>query len=360
VALPQADPQDRLRVLAAAAELVAPVDGKFARRLGNEGARIELNLVQSGQMPAVSVLATGKVDCAAAAEFVAGIPVQAVGAAQQSIIGAITSCPKQTLERARLLLEGALDQRVFAPRALIAAMNQTGATSEWSRREFEAAFRSLPKDVKQVKNETPMIAQLYANMAENVDKDAASNAGLRLLDWLGTLEDSGSRNMAINISTSAMQKALGPKPYAEALRSDLTAQSVAMLAGKTGQVEIPDEENVSVMQAMSRRGEDRTEQLRNLPASLRAREAAADGFASGKAGDHDQASRYFDIAYGALNEVWSNRTPEKNVTAVIEEVNEAAAHVDSVAALQRAQKLEDPATQAIGMLAVARVVEGQH
>jgi hypothetical protein len=166
--------------------------------------------------------------------------------------------------------------------------------------------------------------------------------------------------MAINISTSAMQKALGPKPYAEALRSDLTAQSVAMLSGKTGQVDIPEEENVSVMQAISRRGEDRTEQLRNLPASLRAREAAADGFASGKAGDHDQASRYFDIAYGALNEVWSNRTPEKNVTAVIEEVNEAAAHVDSVAALQRAQKLEDPATQAIGMLAVARVVEGQH
>jgi hypothetical protein len=166
--------------------------------------------------------------------------------------------------------------------------------------------------------------------------------------------------MAINVTTSTMQKVLGPKPYAEALRSDATAQSVAQLSGQSGQVETPEDESVSVLQAISQRGQDMSDQLRNLPPSVRAREAAADGFATGKAGDRDQANRYFDIAYSALNEVWSNRSPQKDVTAIIEEVNEAAAHVDSVAALRRAQRLEDPATQAIGMLAVARVVEGQH
>jgi len=41
---------------------------------------------------------------------------------------------------------------------------------------------------------------------------------------------------------------------------------------------------------------------------------------------------------------------------VVEEVGEAAANVDAVNALQRAQRLQDPAAQAIAMLAVARVV----
>lgn len=305
------------------------------------------------------MLANGNVSCAATAEFISGIPVQAVGAAQQSIIGAVTSCPKQTLERARLLLDSALGQRIVAARALMAVMNQSGARSEWSQREFETVFSSLPKNAN-AKKDAPLIAQLYANMAPNVDRDSASGAGLKLLDWLASTEDSGSRNMAINVTTSAMQKALGPKLYGEALRSDATAQSVAQLSGQSGQVETPEDESVSVLQAISQRGQDMSDQLRNLPPSLRAREAAADGFATGKAGDRDQANRDFDIAYSALNEVWSNRSPQKDVTGIIEEVNEAAAHVDAVAALQRAQRLDDPATQAIGMLAVARVVEGQH
>lgn len=347
-------------MLAAASELAAPVDPKLATRLGDEGARIELSLVQSGQVPAVSVLTSGKVSCATASNFISGIPSQEVGAAQPSIIAATISCPKQTLERARLLLDEALNQHIFPARALLAVMNQSGANSEWSRRVFDSAFSSLPKDVQTAKNDAPVIAQLYANVAPNVEKDSGSRAGLKLLDWLGTLEDSGSRNMAINVATSAMQTVLGPKEYAESLRSDATAQSVAQLSGKAGQMEMPEEESVSVLQAISRRGEDVSDQLRQMPPSLRAREAAANGFATGKAGNRDLANRYFDIAYGALNEVWSNRTAQKDVTAIVEEVSEAAAHVDSVMALQRAQALEDPAIQAIGMLAVARVVEGQH
>jgi hypothetical protein len=42
----------------------------------------------------------------------------------------------------------------------------------------------------------------------------------------------------------------------------------------------------------------------------------------------------------------------------VEEVGEAAAQVDSLNALERAQKLRDSSAQAIAMLAVARVVAG--
>jgi len=37
-------------------------------------------------------------------------------------------------------------------------------------------------------------------------------------------------------------------------------------------------------------------------------------------------------------------------------VSEAAAHVDAVNALERAQRLRDPTAQSLAMLAVARVV----
>jgi len=43
---------------------------------------------------------------------------------------------------------------------------------------------------------------------------------------------------------------------------------------------------------------------------------------------------------------------------VVQEVSEAAAQIDSVNALTRAQKLRDSSAQAIAMLAVARVVAG--
>jgi hypothetical protein len=44
---------------------------------------------------------------------------------------------------------------------------------------------------------------------------------------------------------------------------------------------------------------------------------------------------------------------------VVQEVSEAAAQVDPVAALQRSERLQDPSAEAISMLAVARVVVGQ-
>jgi hypothetical protein len=109
---------------------------------------------------------------------------------------------------------------------------------------------------------------------------------------------------------------------------------------------------------MGRVGNDQTESLAKLPPSRRAREAAANGFATGTGGDRKLAERYFDIAFTAVDEVWAGRSPEKDAAAVVEEVSEAAAQVDSITALQRAQKLQDPSARAIGMLAVARVVVG--
>src|SRR5579884_2567504 len=99
VALPQPDPQDRLRVLSAAASLVSPIDSKMAKQFAKEGARIETELVSSGQKPAVSMIAAGQVDCDSAATFVQTIPPASVLDAEQSLVGAVTNCP-QTREAA--------------------------------------------------------------------------------------------------------------------------------------------------------------------------------------------------------------------------------------------------------------------
>ncbi|HSM86093.1 MAG TPA: hypothetical protein VLT16_08080, partial [Candidatus Limnocylindrales bacterium] len=79
-------------------------------------------------------------------------------------------------------------------------------------------------------------------------------------------------------------------------------------------------------------------------------------FAVGTAGQKEQASKYFDIAFSAVDDAWDARTPKIDAAALVQEVGEAAAQVDSLNALARAQKLRDSSAQAIAMLAVARVV----
>jgi hypothetical protein len=162
----------------------------------------------------------------------------------------------------------------------------------------------------------------------------------------------------VNIATDAMKQVLGQKAYDEALATDVMARQVAQNAGQPGEIEHPEEESVSVLSAMGSKGKDRTDELNNMPSSLRAREAAASGFATGTDGNKTMAGRYFDIAFSALNDVWDNRSAKTDAPAVVEEVSEAAAHVDAVDALQRAQRLQDPSARAIGMIAVARVVAG--
>lgn len=357
VALPQPDPQDRLRVLNSAASVIAPLDRNLARSFGREGASLEAELIRSGQTPAVSLFSSGNVGCAAAANFIEALPANSVQTAEESLLGAISTCPSQTAEPARLKLSSALEQGTLAARPLLALMEHFGVRSRWSQQMFVKMFASLPSE--KAAAEAPNFAAMYDRVAPESGSDAARDAGLKLLAWLGKQDASPARNLSVNIVTDAMRQSLGQEKYSEALSSDPVAQSIAQTAGQPGEIALPEEENVSVLKAMADNGKDQTDILAALPASLRAREAAAHGFASGTAGDSKLAERYFDMAYSAVEQVWSDRSPQKNVAAVVEEVSEAAAQVDAVKALQRAQGLQDPSAQAIAMLAVARVVVGQ-
>jgi len=359
VALPQSDPQDRLRVLATAANVISPIDQKVAKTLWHEGVRIESELIQVGKTPAVSLMASGQADCEAAQSFVENLSEDSVVAAEQSLIGAVTSCKKQTLDLVARKLDAALQKKIVASRALMATMEAEGTKSAWSQTHFEEMFHSLP-DPRENASEAENFAAMYARMSGEVARDGAKNAGLELLDWLGKLDDTGLRTLGIGITVGAMKQALGEKDFQDALSSDVVAGSTVRNGqnGAPGQIERPPLESVSVLEAMKDNGSDRTDQLRDLPASERAREAAAHGFAAGTSGDKQQAKKYFDMAFAAVDEVWDARSPEQNTAAVVEEVSEAAAEVDSVNALARAQALRDPSAQAIAMLAVARVVAG--
>ncbi len=358
VALPQPDPQDRLRVLNSAASLIGPLNRTMARSFAREGARIESELINIGQTPVVSLLASGEVDCPSAVTFVETIPPAAVLRAEQSLLGALTVCPRQTLEPIRQKAEAALNQGTVAARTLLAVIEREGPRSGWSQATFTQMFSSLP-DAAKSKGEAPNYAAMYSSMAQQVDPDAARQAGLKLLEWLSRATESGERNLAVNIVTESMKGALGPEKYTEALQSNIIAQQVAQTAGQKGEVEHPEEESVSVLQAMGESKQDRTGEIAKLPPSLRAREAAAHGFATGTSGNRKMADRYFDMAFSAVDEVWNDRDKIENAPAVVEEVSEAAAQVDAVAALRRTQRLQDPSAQAIGMIAVARVALGQ-
>ena len=357
VALPQPDPQDRLRVLSAAAGLVSPIDTKMARRFAKEGARIETELVSSGQKPAVSMIADGQVDCTATLNFVQTIPPSAVLDAEQSLVGAVTNCPA-TREPAARKVEAGMQQGTVAARAILALMEEGGMKSQWSQRMFVNLFASLPADAVQYVNEAPNYAAMFVRAAPEMDKDPVKTAGLKFLLWMGKLPQSSERKVAVNMTTDLLSKFLGKDAYDELLRSDVMAQQVAATADSGAVLAPPEEESVSVLQAMQTT-DDRTQELEALPPSMRAREAAASGFASGTAGDRKTADHYFDIAFSSLDEVWSSRASlSTSAPAVVQEVSEAAAQVDPTQALQRTQRLQDPSAEAIGMLAVARVVVG--
>jgi hypothetical protein len=356
VALPAGDQQDRLRILTAATEVIGPVNSGLARQYAREGAKVEAGIIASGEKPDVSILSAGHFDCAGAAEFVAQVPITDVVEAEQSLINVLSACPKEGTDPVRQKLDLGMSEGELAPRGLMAVMERAGATSPWSRDAFSKMFKALPADAKNQAQEAPNYAAMYSAMAPQMDKEAAKSAGLSLLDWLGKLDEGGDRNLAVNITTDTLKKCLGDEAYSRALESDVIARGVANTAGKPGEVSHPEEENVSVLAAMANNGTDQSSELEKMPSSLRAREAAAHGFATGTAGDKSTASRYFDIAFSAADEVWNDRESNKNAPAVIQEVSEAAAHVDSVDALKRAQHLSDPAAQAIGMLSVARVV----
>jgi hypothetical protein len=154
-----------------------------------------------------------------------------------------------------------------------------------------------------------------------------------------------------------MQQALGAEGYRQALETDAVASTLARSAEKV-QTSQPAaaEPGISVLGALDDNGSDQSDRLRDLPAPERAREAAAHGFASAQGGDNQQAAKYFDMAFAAVDEAWDGRTAETDTAAVVQEVGEAAAQAGSLDAMERAQKLRDSSAQAIAMLAVARVV----
>jgi hypothetical protein len=359
VALPQPDQQDRLRVLQSAVSVASIVSPKYAKDLSREGVKIESELIAAGQTPVVSLLATGEADCKTTLAFVEGLYPKSVPAAEQSLIGAITKCPKQTLELVRLRNDAAVDQGLIAPRLVMALMEKVGPQSAWAQDRFSKLFSNLPSDTRAAKAEAPNYAAMFSVMADKMEKDVVRSSGLRFLEWLGKLEESGERNLAVNISTSAMKNALGEAKYLEALQSNVIARQVAESAGAPGEIEHQEEESASVLEAMGGSGIEQQSQLQDLPPSMRARQAAANGFARGTSGDKKSAESFFDMAFSAADEVWAKRTPQSKSNEVIEEVSEAAAHVDPIAALGRSQKLQDPTAQAISMLAVARVVLGR-
>jgi hypothetical protein len=359
VSLPESDPQDRLRVLYAAANVVAPIDNKMAQQFAKEGTAIETKLVAEGQRPAVSMLAGGHVDCASAVTYIQTIPPSAVLDAEQSLLGAITLCPAQVQQAAKQKLEAGLEQGTVAARPILALMDATGMKTAWSQAMFSKLFASLPSDATPLLNDAPNYAAMFARAAPSMEKDAVKTAGAKFLLWLAKLPDSPQRNVAVNLATGTLTDVLGHDGYQELLRSDVMIQQIAGTAGQNATVPAPEEESVSVLRAMSNTS-DRTDELNAMSPSMRAREAAASGFASGTSGDRKMADHYFDIAFSSVDEVWSDRATSKtDAPEVVEEVSEAAAQVDPVAALQRSERLQDPSAEAISMLAVARVMVGK-
>jgi hypothetical protein len=354
VSLQEGDPQDRLRVLAAAASVMSSVAPERAKEFASEGVQLEIQLIASGKKPAVSLMERGQMSCSVAQDFVEMLPLTSVPAAEQSILGALSTCPKETLEPVKRKLKDAMQNGDLAPRALLATMEAEGLKSPWSTEQFEALFKSLPKDAEKVREDAPNFAAMFARVAPEIDPDVTGSAGLNLLEWLGRLQEGDERNLAVNITTGALQDLLGEEKYKELLGKNVMALQVAQTAGQSAEVGHEEEENVSVLRAMDTTGTDQSDDLRDLPASLRAREAAAHGFAAGTGGDPDAARKYFDMAFSALNEVWDQRANQP-AASIVEEVSEAAAQVDTVTALRRTQGLTDPSAQAIGMLAVARV-----
>ena len=356
VSLQEGDPQDRLRVLAAAAEVMSSVAPERAKEFASEGVQLEIQLIASGKKPAVSLMERGQMSCSVAQDFVEMLPLASVPAAEQSILGALSACPKETLEPVKRKLKDAMQNGDLAPRALLATMQAEGLKSPWSSEQFDALFKSLPKDAERVRDDAPNFAAMFARVAPEIDPAVAGDAGLNLLEWLGRLEQGDERNLAVNITTGALQDLLGEEKKQRAFREECPGPAGGANRG-------PVRRNWSRGRrerlGAARHGRNRRRSVgclarSALPASLRAREAAAHGFAAGTGGDPDASKKYFDMAFSALNEVWDQRANQP-AASIVEEVSEAAAQVDTVTALRRTQGLTDPSAQAIGMLAVARV-----
>lgn len=356
VALPQNDDQDRLRVLVSAARLANDVSPATKKVLVREGMQIEARLVASGEKPQVSMLETGMVDCASVAGLVDAMRPESLNAAEATISAAVSRCPRQSLGPVERLISDALARGAAPARALMATMQAAGPKSTWTLQTFDSVFSNLPdpKDHDSIA-QAPMIARLFGEFAPSADAASVRNAGAKLLAWLGKMDDSPERVQAAGSAVEAITKVIGESGLQEMEESDPIANQAAQLAGQPMEISTPDEEpNVSVGSLDT--SADHSSDLADYPAPRRAREAAAYGFAAASAGKKEQAQRYFEMAFSALNEIWADRLPGEDVGGLIEEVAQAAVSADPAGALQAAERLDQPSAKAISMLAVAQAV----
>ncbi|MGH9521295.1 MAG: hypothetical protein ACRD3E_02045, partial [Terriglobales bacterium] len=190
VALPQNDPQDRLRVLVSAARLANDVSPATKKALVREGTQIEARLIAAGEKPLASMVETGMVDCASIAGLVDAMRPESLSAADATISAAVSQCPRQALGPVERMLGEALTRGSVPPRAVMAAMQAAGPKSTWTLQQFDAVFSNLP-DPKEHTSvaDAPMFAILYNEFAPKVDTASARNAGAKLLAWLGKMDD---------------------------------------------------------------------------------------------------------------------------------------------------------------------------
>lgn len=354
VAVPQPDDRDHLRVLSEATQVARLADPRLARQLAHQGAQLEGAMIARGETPELSLFGTGLVDCPTIAQFVQSLPANAADRAQDQLSGAVQFCGKQLTEPVQMKLTQALDNGVIAPRPILQLADAAGPNSRWAQATFNKLFSSLPSDTKNGGTLAGDLAQVFTRLAPEVDRDAAQKAGLSFLDWLGKLDAGSERDAAISTVAETLKKSLGDEAYNRALEEDPMARQAAQL-GANGPGEAPGTPAGDPEAELNAKlGTDDLAALAKLPAKERARAAAAHGFDAGTGGDRNLADRYFDVAYDALNEVWTDGSGE--AAAVVSEVNDAAAQVNAVVALRRAQALRDAGAQAIGMISVARVV----
>ncbi len=159
-ALPVAEQQDRLRVLASASSVISPIMPAMAVGFSGEGLRIEQELIQQGKTPAVSMLDSGGVDCGAVKILVENIPAANVDSAEQSLIGAVSKCASAVMT-VRQLLDAGLEKSRVAPRATLAVMERVGVKAAWSQQAFEKLFASLPDNANASRRTPPICHNIY-------------------------------------------------------------------------------------------------------------------------------------------------------------------------------------------------------
>src|SRR5438045_242238 len=99
-----------------------------------------------------------------------------------------------------------------------------------SRRWTWRARSSIPhcsREAPRRAQQGPNFATLFAQMATQVERDSAREAGLKLLEWLAKVPAGSERNIAVNLTTSALKQALGEEKYSEALRGNVVSAGVA-------------------------------------------------------------------------------------------------------------------------------------